>query len=314
MALRTQRRHRSGELMKIAVAVFLLSVALGLPAGAQEIEPRTFVNTPTKLNFIAAGYVFQTGNVFFDPALPIEDVNADLHVAFVRYVRTLAIGGKPAKITIFQPFASGHWEGFLEGEFRTRDASGLGDTRFAIDVLLWGASPRQVSEPPSPDEKTIIGAGITVVVPTGTYDPDRLVNLGSNRWSARPQVGVSRTLGKWTVEGIGALWLFGDNDDFFGGSLLTQERLWAVKGDVTYHIRPGFWVAAGAAYGQGARSRVDDTVRNTLQSNWRVGVALAYALRPQHGISATVFSGATTRVGADFDSVAFAYQYLWGGQ
>lgn len=289
------------------------TIALPTAGLAQEIEPRTFVNTPVKLNFIATGYLFQAGNVFFDTALPLEDVSADLHTAFVRYLRTLAIAGRPAKLAVVQPFASGHWEGFLEGDFGTRDANGLADLRVSLDVLLWGARARAPGEPPDPNEKTIVGAGLTVIVPTGTYDSERLINLGSNRWTVRPQVGVAHTFGRWTVEGIGALWLFGDNDDFFGGSLLTQERLWAVKGDVVYSFNPGMWVGIGAAYGEGATSRVDGVLRNTLQTNYRFGGTFAYAVRPQHGISVSVMSGATTRVGADFDSFGFAYQYLWGG-
>ncbi len=292
-----------------------MAYVLTLPVAvtAQEVEPRTFVNTPTGLNFIAAGYGFQTGNVFFDAALPIKDVNADLHIGFVRYLRTLAIAGKPAKLAVVQPFVAGHWEGFLDGDFRTRDANGLGDLRLGLDVLVWGARPRSPREPPLADESTVVGAGLVVIAPTGTYDDERLINLGSNRWSMRPQVGVSHTFGRWTVEGIGAVWLFGENDDFFGGSLLTQERLWAIKGDVVYSFSPGMWLAAGLAYGQGATSRVDGVVRNTLQTNWRFGGVFAYALRPRHGINVSVISGVTTRVGADFDSFGFAYQYLWGG-
>jgi len=300
------------KLVAVLAALVLLAL-LPLSAAAQEIEPRTYVNTPVKLNFVAVAYAFQTGNVFFDPSLPIEDVVADVHIGAVRYLRTLAIAGKPAKLTVVQPFVSGHWEGFLEGEFRTRDADGLGDFRFAVDVLLWGARPRAQGEAPDPKEKTIVGAGLAVIAPTGTYDNERLINLGSNRWTVRPQVGVSHQLGKWTVEGIAGLWLFGDNDDFYGGSLLTQERLWVLKGDVVYSIRPGMWFGVGLAYGEGATSRVDGVVRNTLQTNWRFGGTFAYALAPQHGISITAMTGATTRVGADFDSFGFAYQYLWGG-
>jgi len=297
-------------------AVGLLVVALVslLPAAAsaQEIEPRTFANTPVGLNFIAVGYTFQSGNVLFDSSLPIEDVNADLHMAFTRYLRTLPIGNKPAKLTVVLPLVAGHWEGFLEQEFRTRDANGMADLRFGLDILLWGAEARRASEPAIGDRDTVVGAGVVLVVPSGTYDSERLINLGSNRWSLRSQVGVAHKLGRWTVEVMGAVWLFSDNDDFFGGQHLDQSPLYVLKGDVVYSFRPGMWVGLGAGYGEGATSRIDGVVRNTLQTNWRFGGTFAYAIRPQHGISVTAFSGLTTRVGADFDSFGFAYQYLWG--
>ena len=294
-----------------AVATLLL-LASARPVGAQEIEPRTYTNTPVGLNFIAFGYVFQTGNVFFDAALPIEDANADLHIGFARYLRTLAIGGKPAKFTVMLPGVSGHWDGFLEQEFRTRDADGLGDLRLGLDVLVAGARPRRLGEPPDQDEKTIVGLGIAVIVPTGSYDSERLINLGSHRWSVRPQFGVSRALGKWTLEGIGAVWLFGANDDFFGGRRLTQERLLVAKAHAVYSFNPGMWIGFGVGYGEGATTRIDGVIRNTLQTNWRFGGTLGYAISARHGISISAMSGLTTRVGPDFDSFGFAYQYMWG--
>ena len=57
-----------------------------------------------------------------------------------------------------------------------------------------------------------------LVTPTSDYNSDKLLNLGSNRWAIRPEIGVSRGLGKWSLELIGNVWLFGDNDSFFGGS------------------------------------------------------------------------------------------------
>ena len=52
------------------------------------------------------------------------------------------IAGKPARIAVVQPFISGHWEGFLDGDFRTRDANGLGDLGVSFDMLVWGARAR----------------------------------------------------------------------------------------------------------------------------------------------------------------------------
>jgi hypothetical protein len=37
----------------------------------------------------------------------------------------------------------------------------------------------------------IIGASVRVSMPPGQYDKNRLVNLGTNRWSIRPEMGVS---------------------------------------------------------------------------------------------------------------------------
>ena len=62
----------------------------------------------------------------------------------------------------------------------------------------------------------IVGASLTVWAPFGQYDESKLVNIGTHRWSVKPEIGVSKALGPWIVELIGAAQLYEDNDDFSG--------------------------------------------------------------------------------------------------
>ena len=54
----------------------------------------------------------------------------------MRYVRTLELFGLPSKLKLVLPLSDGHWEGFLEDEFRTRDAAGQGDSRIVMETLF----------------------------------------------------------------------------------------------------------------------------------------------------------------------------------
>ena len=279
--------------------------------GAQELEPRTYSNTPVGLNFLAVGYGFSTGNVLLDPSLPIEDAEADVHFAFVRYTRTIDLFGASSKARVLFPLSSGHWQGFLDEVFRERDANGAGDLRMSLDVNFFGAPALPPAEFSGYRQRTIVGAGVLVIAPTGTYDSSKLINLGSNRWTFRPQVGISRAVGKWTFEGAASVWLFGDNNDFFGGNELSQERIYVAKGHLIYSFNPGVWFGFGFGYARGGTTRINGEIRNTLQTNYRFGGTLAYAVAAQHGLSLSIASGVTTRVGADFDSFGVAYQYLW---
>jgi hypothetical protein len=53
--------------------------------------------------------------------------------------------------------------------------------------------------------------------PLGDYHDDQLINLGYNRWATEPELGVARTIEKWTVEGSAGVWLFTTNSDHFPG-------------------------------------------------------------------------------------------------
>jgi len=298
----------------LVVAPFALAALPG--AGeAQELEARAYANTPVGVNFIALAYAYSAGNVFFDSSLPIEDADGRTNIVAARYVRSIGLFGKPGKVKALAPFASGHWDGFVDNEFRTRDATGFADARIGFDLLVSGAPPLKPAEFATFRQRTIVGLSFDVVVPTGDYDPSKLINLGSNRWAFNPEIAVSQALGdKWTLEAAGSAWFYTDNTNFNDGLTLEQDELYVVKLSAIRSVRPGFWWALGVGYGEGGTTRVDGVVRNTLQRNWRFGAFLAYALAPNQGVSVSLLSGVTQRVGADFDSVAVGYQYSWGGR
>ncbi len=291
--------------------VALLVVASA--AGAQELEVRTYSNVPIGVNFLAVGYAYNQGNLLLDPALPIEDADATIHVAFARYVRSFSLFGLPSKVNISLPWTSGHWDGFFEGEFRTRDVTGIGDARIGIATIFSGAPALRKSEFSSFTQRTVFGASIDVIVPTGRYDPSKLVNLGSNRWVFNPEIGFSQTFKKWILEAALAAGIYGDNDDFFGGSTLQQDDFYAIKAYLTRSFRPGFWVSFAAGYGLGGATTVGEITRNDDQSNVRFGITCSYAIKPNQGLVLNLSSGATFRAGPDFNTIAVAYQYSWGG-
>ena len=288
----------------VSLVALLATLAISGVAGAQEFEPRTYAVAPPGLNFVAVGYGFATGAVFMDPSLPAEDVSADVHLVVMRYVRTLELFGLPSKLKVVLPLSDGHWEGFLEDEFRTRDATGQGDARIVMETLFAGAGH---------EKKTTWGARLQVVLPTGQYDNNRLINLGANRWGAIPEVGFSYPAGKWSFEGALAAWIFGTNDDFLGVRL-EQDPLLVAKFHAVRSIRPGFWWALASGYGYGGRTTVDGVQRDTLQRNWRLAFMMAYPLRPNQGISISIGSGGNFGAGTDFDTFGVGYQYSWGGR
>ena len=209
----------------LAALVGIIVLASPAAVGAQEFEPRTYAVAPPGLNFVAVGYAFATGAVFMDPSLPVEDVTADVHLVVMRYVRTLELFGLPSKLKLVLPLSDGHWEGFLEGEFRTRDAAGQGDARIVMETLFAGTGN---------EKKAAWGARLQVILPTGQYDNTKIINLGANRWGAIPEVGFSRPAGRWSFEGALGAWIFGDDDDFAGvrleqDPLLVAHLVWQAR-------------------------------------------------------------------------------------
>ena len=104
------------------------------------------------------------------------------------------------------PSASGCASGFLSGSasYRgdavEREVDGFADPLFRLSVNFYGAPALTLPEFKSYEQDLIVGASLQVSVPAGQYDSTKLVNIGTNRWSFKPEIGASKALGPWTLE------------------------------------------------------------------------------------------------------------------
>src|SRR5262245_40415989 len=295
-------------------AAALIVVAVARSAAAQELEPGLYQIAPVGINVAIAGVLFSTGNVLVDASVPIEDGHARITVLGLGYVRTLRLFDHLAKFDAQLPLAWSRFTGVVNGENRTRDPSGLADPRLRLSVNLFGSPALDLPEFARYRPRTIVGVGLQVALPLGQYDPDRLVNLGSNRWSFRPEVGVSQALGRLVIELASGAWLFTSNDEYFGGKTLEQRPLYFVKLNGIYAIRRGVWTSLAYGRANGGQTLVNGAITNSLQRNDRASAIFAFPAGRKGGIKITYVSGLATRLGADFDSIGVLYQYTWKGR
>ena len=286
---------------------------LALPASAQDIEPRAYSNAPVGVNFLIAGYAYTSGGLSFDSALPVSDPDLSTSNAVIAYARVLDFRGKSAKFDVVAPLSSLSGSADFDGEPLRREISGLSDPKFRLSVNFFGAPALPLKEFASFQQDLIIGASLQVSAPVGQYDASRLVNLGTNRWSFKPELGVSKALGRLTLEGAAAVTLFTDNDDFYQGRSRSQDPLYSLQGHVIYSFRSGVWGALDGTYFAGGRTTLDGILNNDLQQNWRVGATLAFPVNVRNSIKLYGSSGVSARTGNDFDLLGIAWQYRWGG-
>jgi hypothetical protein len=300
----------NGSLVSVAVAVALLGGA----AEAQDLEPRAYSNAPVGLNFLIAGYSYSEGDVSFDPSVPLDDAEIDLHVALLAYARTFGVFGQSAKVDVILPYGWVSGSAIFDGMRVSRRVDGLGDPRFRVSVNLFGAPALDLQEFRDYEQDVIVGASVQVSAPLGQYDSDKLVNLGTNRWSVKPDLGVSkRWWGRLTTEVTGSVTFYTDNDRFFGGSERTQDPLYAVQGHLIYGIWREIWAALDATWYAGGRTEIDGVRRDDRQESTRVGATLAVPVSRYVSVKLFGSSGLSARTGGDFDAVGVALQGRWGG-
>lgn len=303
------------KLSWVYLPVFL-ALGLALPCFAQELEPRRWSHLPIGTNFAGGGYAYTDADISFDPVLRIENVEMEMHTWAFKYIRTLALFDKTARIELAQGFQEGRWTGLVDGVPRSISRSGLTDTflRFAINLL--GAPPLKGKEyaayRANADVETIVGMALAVQLPTGDYMDDKLINLGTNRFTFRPQLGVVHTRGKWSIEFTGGAWVYTKNDEFFNGKKLEQDPLYTFQAHLVHTLRPGIWTGASVGYGYGGESSINGVEKHDRKGNLAWALSVSYPITRQLGVKVAYIGTRTQEpVGLDSDSIAVSLSTFW---
>jgi hypothetical protein len=292
-------------------AVAALSLA-SRGALAQDIEPRAYTNAPIGINFLVAGYGRTEGGVTFDPAVPLTNARLSTDAGVFAYGRVFEVGGQSAKFNLVLPYVELRGTAEQAGKPVSREVAGFGDARLALSVNFLGAPALSPKDYGGYRQDLVVGGSVVLSLPTGRYDHDKLVNIGTNRWSIAPGLGLSKALGRWTLELMAAATAYGDNTDFFGGKRRQQDPIYSAQAHAIYSFTSGIWAALTATHYGGGRTTLDGVRKDDLQENSRIGATLALPIDRHNSIKFHASSGAYTRTGSNFDAYAIAWQHRWG--
>jgi hypothetical protein len=293
------------------ISVFSLALFLSSEIStAQDLDPRAYVWLPKDLTILVAGYSYSHGSVLTDPSLPLKDLVATINAPSIAVGRTLNVLRKTAQVTVALPFAWADATAEVGGTTRGASRTGFSDMRVRFSILLHGAPAATVAEIVSAKRRTIIGTSLTVITPTGQYYEDRLINLGTKRWSFKPEVALSQPLGnRWLVDVFAGVWLFTRNDSYYPGtSSRSQNPLVSYQAHFSYNIQPRLWAALDLTYYNGGGATIDGVAKNDAQSNSRIGGTLVLPVRKRHSIKIAYSKGAIIRRGANFSTISIGWQ------
>jgi len=279
---------------------------------AQSIEPRSYSNAPVGVNFLIGGYAYTRGGVSFD-TLPITDPKLTTSSAVVGYARALDLWGSSGKFDVIVPYTWLSGSAIYQGDPVRRDVDGFADPLLRVSVNFFGAPALTLPEFRSYRQDLVVGASLQVSVPARQYDETKLINLGTNRWFFKPEIGVSKALGPWTLEAKTAVTLFTTNNDFFNGNKRSQDPLYSLQAHAIYNFSSGVWGSVDATYFAGGRTTLNGVLQVDRQQNWRMGATLAFPVGLYNSIKLYASKGVSARTGNSFDLLGIAWQYRWGG-
>ena len=293
--------------------MFLCVMLMFVPtfALAQELTPRAYWPAPHGTKILITGYAYSKGDIVTNPSLPLVGVDSRISTGVVAYRQTVNLAGRTANVQIEIPYVDANTTGAYQGRPAERSVSGIADVSATLDVNLLGAPSMTAAEfqafrqNPAP----ILAASIKVVAPTGEYEPDKLINVGTNRWATKLKLAYLQPMeGKWVLEMAAGVWFFEDNDEFLG-TTLEQEPIGAFDLSIVKRFQPGFWGSIDATYYVGGRTIVGGNRSTDLQRNARLGMSLGYPIKGRHAIKVSINSGVVTESGGDYDTLILNYLY-----
>ena len=298
---------------RVTVVCLLAGLAWGPTASAQELTPRTYWPAPKGIKVGILGYVYATGDVFFDPSIPLYGVDSDVNVAVAAYLQTFGLWGRTANVLFEVPYQWSTTRGILVDTYAEGSVSGFGDPAATLTVNLLGAPTMtpQDFQVLRQDPHPILGTSLKVLFPIGKYDPNRLLNAGGNRWAIRAELGsVIPLRPRWLLEMNAGVWLIGDDEKFIAG-YREQDPIYAVQVHLVRRFRPGFWAALDANFFYGGRQTIAGRELVDVQQNSRIGGTVVVPFKGRHAVKFGYATGIFTEFGTDFDQYLVSYQALF---
>jgi hypothetical protein len=279
----------------------------------QFTDPRTYDNTPVDVNQLELVYAYARSNASIDTSLIVPGAEVELNQGTTEYTRYFSFFRRLAWAQAGVPLA-GFDGSVIVTNLHVSD-TGAGDSSYQLAMLLKGGPALSVAKFASYKPTTTIGMSLTITAPTGLYHPDRVLNLGSNRWSFKPEFAVSHPFGhkqKWEFDGYANAYFYTDNNSYHGTKILRQHVLPGLEAHISYSFTPNLWASLDTRYSFGGDTFVNGMNQNTAQQNFILGSEMNVSLDPQNSLVFEFAKALVHQNGPASTGFAVKYMFSWG--
>jgi hypothetical protein len=281
-------------------------------AFAQFTDARAYDNTPVGVSQLELDYTFVSSNASLDPSLAIAGANLTLNQGIIDYTHYFGLFDRLAWIEAGVPLAG--LNGSVAGTKVRGSVAGAGDSSYQMAMLLMGGQALSVSQFENYKSASTLGLSLTVTAPTGLYNSNKILNLGSDRWSFKPELAYSLPFGpgqKWEFDGYGNVSFYTDNGSYHGKETLRQEPLPGLEWHISYAFNDRVWLSLDTRYSFRAATSVNGISQNNSQRNFILGSELNISLNPQNSLTFVFAKAVVHQNGPTTTGLSIKYDYTW---
>jgi hypothetical protein len=294
------------------IICFALAV-LHTKAYAQFTDPRTYQNTPVGINQLELAYAYVRSNTSIDTSFIVSGAKFNLNQGFVNYTRYFAFLHRMAWVEASVPIAN--LSGSITGANITGSTTGTGDSGYTAAILLKGGPALSPEQFASAVTTTSIGLNLSTTAPTGQYDPNKILNLGSERWSFKPELAISKPFGpeqRWVFDAYANTYLYTDNSSYRGAEVLRQRALLGLEGHISYTFNNSIWASLDTRSSFRGDTTVSGVNQDNPQRNFILGSELVVSPSSRNSFTLEFAKAAVHKNGPSLTGFTVKYDYTWG--
>ena len=291
-----------------------LALLLAPQACAQFTDPRNYQNTPVGVNLIEFSYAYAHANASLDPSLVIGGAKLDLNQGAITYYRYFGLFGHTAWFSPSLPLAG--LNGSVPSANLTGSVAGAGDSSYQFAVLLKGGPALRVADFANYTQTTGLAVSLTASAPTGLYDANRILNLGSDRWSFKPEFALTHPFGpqqNWVVDAYANCYFYTDNTSYRGTQILRQRPLPGLEAHLSRSLGQNVVASLDTRYSFRGNTFIDGVDQDSSQKNFVIGSEAIVSLNDRNTLAFIFEKALVHENGPAATGFAVRYEFAWGG-
>ena len=260
-----------------------------MSSNAQGDGPRAYWPQPKGTNIITPLYTYVGSNQVFDNALFEKEADFNTNIFGLMYTNLFAINGQTAAIVAMLTYGdtSGGIPNF------NGCTNGLGDLYVVGVYNIYGAPSVNLEGFAKTKYNTIIDLTLSFRAPTGKYNANDLLNLGTNRWEFKIGAPFMKFF-NWvtpkvtSIEVLPSFSIFTKNKELRNDAgSLSQKPLFGLESHVTQQLNKMMWVSVDSFYRLGGETSVNNVANDNKFNTFQLGGTFGMYFSREIGLKLT---------------------------